>query len=233
MKYTLLAAVAAIGLMTSAAQAVPTISMAVSETSALPPSVIVQDAVAGGIVQGTFSTANFSGTITAIGSPILPSGSRASLPKPSPLRTGRDDCSSSGSSLSRAVRGTEGAAPATTCASIPGHARWSVRCQASSNFANGCCRSVASLPPRPVGSLHPFGLGISHSRRPYLPHYRTAFAFSDSPLPPPSSPFLAVGIPPCSGTNGAYPVVQCGDADGEAAPYSPAGRIATVVSADT
>jgi hypothetical protein len=72
MKYTLLAAAAAIGLMTSAAQAVPTISMAVSETSALPPSVIVQNAVAGGIVQGTFSTANFSGTITAIGSPILP-----------------------------------------------------------------------------------------------------------------------------------------------------------------
>jgi len=27
------------------------------------------------------------------------SGSRASLPRPSPLRTGRDDCSSSGSSL--------------------------------------------------------------------------------------------------------------------------------------
>ena len=31
------------------------------------------------------------------------SGSRASLPKPSPLRTGRDDCSSSGSSLCRPV----------------------------------------------------------------------------------------------------------------------------------
>src|SRR3954454_3848387 len=29
------------------------------------------------------------------------SGSRASLPRPSPLRTGRDDCSSSGSSLCR------------------------------------------------------------------------------------------------------------------------------------
>src|SRR3954452_23282361 len=61
--------------------------------------------------------------------PTAASGSRASLPKPSPLRTGRDDCSSSGSSLSRAVRGTEGAAPATTCASIAGHAHWFVRCQ--------------------------------------------------------------------------------------------------------
>src|SRR3954463_12629282 len=127
------------------------------------------------------------------------------------------------------MRGTEDTAPATICVPSCGHARWSVRCQASSNFANGCCRSVASLPPRPVGSLHPFGLGISHSRRPYLPHYRAAFAFSDSPLPPPSSPFLTVGIPPCGGTSGAYPVVQCGEADGEAAPSSPAGHDATVV----
>src|SRR3954454_9918415 len=123
----------------------------------------------------------------------------------------------------------EDTAPATTCVSICGHARWSVRCQASSNFSNGCCRSVASLPPRPVGSLHPFGLGISRSRRPYLPRYKTAFAFSDSPLPPPSSHFLAVGIPPCGGTYGDYPVVQCEDADGELASCSPAGHGATVV----
>jgi hypothetical protein len=101
--------------------------------------------------------------------------------------------------------------------------------KASSNFSNGSCRSVASLPPRPVGSLHPFGLGMSRSRRPYLPRYRAAFACSDSPLPPPSSPFLAVGIPPCGGTSGAYPVVQCGDADGEVASCSPAGHGATVV----
>src|SRR4051794_7682676 len=33
------------------------------------------------------------------------SGSRVSLPRPSPLRTGRDDCSSSGSSLCRPVPG--------------------------------------------------------------------------------------------------------------------------------
>jgi len=98
-----------------------------------------------------------------------------------------------GSSLSRVVRGAEDAAPATTCVSIPDHARWSVRCQASSNFSNGCCRSVASLPPRPVGSQPPFGLGISRSRRPYPPRYRAAFAFSDSPLPPPPSPPLQSG----------------------------------------
>src|SRR3954447_9681830 len=41
--------------------------------------------------------------------------------------------------------------------------------------------------------------------------------------------FLAVGIPPCGGTSGAYPVVQCGEADGAAAPSSPAGHDATVV----
>src|SRR4051794_27534921 len=127
------------------------------------------------------------------------------------------------------MRGAEDTAPATTCVPSCGHARWSVRCQASSNVSNGCCRSVASLPPRPVGSQLPFGVGISRSRRPYLLHYKTAFAFSDSPLPPPPSSFLAVGIPPCGGASGAYPVVQCGDADGAAAPYSPAGHGATVV----
>jgi len=41
----------------------------------------------------------------------------------------------------------------------------------------------------PVGSLHPFGLGISTLWWPYPPDYRTAFAFSDIPyllcLPPP------------------------------------------------
>src|SRR3954454_16594099 len=74
--------------------------------------------------------------------------------------------------------------------------------KASSNVSNGSCRSVASLPPRPAGSQPPFGLGMSRSRRPYLPRYKTAFAFSDSPLPPPSSPFLAVGIRPRGGTSG-------------------------------
>src|SRR3954447_9949982 len=48
---------------------------------------------------------------------------------------------------------------------------------------------------------------------------------------PSAIPSLAVGIPPPrgGGTSGAYPVVQWGEADGEAAPYSPAGHGATVV----
>src|SRR4051794_5196709 len=38
-----------------------------------------------------------------LGLALVLSGSRVSLPRPSPLRTGRDDCSSSGSSLCRPV----------------------------------------------------------------------------------------------------------------------------------
>src|SRR3954463_10724100 len=46
-------------------------------------------------------------------------------------------------------------------------------------------------------------------------------------------PFPAVGIPQRGGggPDGAYPVVQCGEADGEVASYSPAGLCATVVGA--
>jgi hypothetical protein len=49
---------------------------------------------------------------------------------------------------------------------------------------------------------------------------------------PSAIPFLAVGIPPprSDGTSGAYPVVQWGETDGEAASYSPAGYDATVVN---
>ena len=52
---------------------------------------------------------------------------------------------------------------------------------------------------------------------------------------PSAIPVLAVGIPPPrdDGTNGAYPVVQCGEADGAAASYSPAGHVATVVEGST
>src|SRR3954462_11166668 len=55
--------------------------------------------------------------------------------------------------------------------------------------------SSARLPNRRDhgGSLHPFGLGISSSPRPYPPHYRTAFACSAAPLPPPPSPPLRSG----------------------------------------
>jgi hypothetical protein len=55
--------------------------------------------------------------------------------------------------------------------------------------------SSARLPNRRDhgGSQPPFGLGISSSPRPYPPHYRTAFACSAAPLPPPPSPPLRSG----------------------------------------
>jgi hypothetical protein len=55
--------------------------------------------------------------------------------------------------------------------------------------------SSARLPNRRDhgGSLHPFGSGISSLPRPYPPHYRTAFACSAVPLPPPPSPSLRSG----------------------------------------
>src|SRR3954447_19837973 len=65
---------------------------------------------------------------------------------------------------------------------------------------------------------------------PYPPHYRAAFACSGSPLPPPPSPFLAVGLPSCDGTSGAYPVARGGVTTGAAAPCRPAGVDVTVAS---
>ena len=53
-----------------------------------------------------------------------------------------------------------------------------------SNISKRHWRPVPSLSLRPAGSLHPFGLGISHARGPYLSDYRRAFAFSGFPLPP-------------------------------------------------
>src|SRR4051794_9784645 len=50
-------------------------------------------------------------------------------------------------------------------------------------------------------------------------------------LYPSAIPSLAVGIPPprSGGTGGSYPVVEWGEADGEAAPCSPAGHGETFV----
>ena len=107
-------------------------------------------------------------------------------------------------------------------------ARRSVRLSPS-NVSDQHWRPGPWLPLRPAGSLRPFGPGLPRLCGPYPPHYRAAFACSGSPLPPPPSPSLAVGLPSCDGTSGAYPVVQCGEADGAAASYSPAGPGATVV----
>src|SRR3954449_6284455 len=92
--------------------------------------------------------------------------------------------------------------------------------------------SSARLPNRRDhgGSLHPFGSGIPRLCGPYPPHYRAAFACSGSPLPPPPSPFLAVGLPSRDGTSGAYPVAQGGVTTGAAAPCRPAGVDVTVAS---
>jgi hypothetical protein len=78
----------------------------------------------------------------------------------------------------------------------------------STQFAKLSCDET------PVGSLHPFRLGISTLRWPYPPHYRTAFAFSDIlyslrlPLP------LRSGYhsPDGCGAHRAYPVDCCEDA---------------------
>jgi hypothetical protein len=66
----------------------------------------------------------------------------------------------------------------------------------------------------PVGSLHPFELGISTLRWPYPPHYRTAFAFSDIlyPLRLPLSLRSGYHSPNGCGAHRAYPVDCCGDA---------------------
>ncbi len=92
-------------------------------------------------------------------------------------------------------------------------ARRSVRF-APSNVSDRFWRPVPSLPLRPAGSLRPFGPGTPRSRGPYPRHYSGAFASSGSPLPPSPSPFLAVGLPLHSGTNGAYPVARGGVATG-------------------
>ena len=57
-----------------------------------------------------------------------------------------------------------------------------------------------------------------------------AFASSGSPLPLSPSRFLAVGLPPRGGANGAYPVARGGVATGAAASFRPAGVAVTVAS---
>jgi hypothetical protein len=68
MKRILLHAVAAIGLTAGAAHAVPTISIGVAEGT--DPIATIASTTTGSITTG-FATANFSGSITATGSPVL------------------------------------------------------------------------------------------------------------------------------------------------------------------
>src|SRR3954452_9824126 len=80
-------------------------------------------------------------------------------------------------------------------------------------------------PLRPAGSLRPFGPGISAVAALSPPLHRS-LRFLRHPLPPPPSPsWNTVAL---QRRSGAYPVVHCGEADGAAASYSPAGPGATV-----
>jgi len=237
------------------------------------------------------------------------SGSRASLPRPSPLRTGRDDCSSSGSSLGRLAPDPRvvpmmtppvcqphpglgclahhtvdtGRVPARVLLGDPADRKPFCGCGADQELLQvlhlpsvpgrrgtvdptlqsphgSLRRSPVNLGPRRLPS--PAGLFGLHrltspaikrrtSSQPSRPWRKSAPFRVGSALvaealsaplqgglrllrrssTPSAMPFLAVGIPPrCDGgANGAYPVVQCGEADGEVASYSPAGLWATVV----
>jgi hypothetical protein len=87
-------------------------------------------------------------------------------------------------------------------------------------------------PLRPAGSLHPFRLGIPALAALSAP-LQDGLRFLRHPLPPPPSPFLAVGFPPWGGTSGAYPVARWGVATGAAASFRPAGIDVTVASGTT
>src|SRR5688572_5137663 len=60
----------------------------------------------------------------------------------------------------------------------------------------------------------PFRAGYFPLSRALSPPLQRSLRFLRHPLPPPPSPFLAVGLPPCGGTGGAYPVAQWGVATG-------------------
>jgi hypothetical protein len=72
-------------------------------------------------------------------------------------------------------------------------------------------------PLRPAGSLHPFRLGIPAVAALSAP-LQDGLRFLRHPLPPPLWPFLAVGFPPCGGTDGAYPVARWGVQPGRLRP---------------
>jgi len=246
------------------------------------------------------------------------SGSRASLPKPSPLRTGRDNCSSSGSSLCRPVTdphvvrmvappvyqsqvvqpvssrpaanlvrlwasctprrrrrlysdsrsagravlriwsgpgASAGSSPAVgsrpprhgrsdpavasrppppqpkQCRTTPSApVRRSVRF-APSNVSSDPKLCTSSQPLRPWRKSAPFRVGYPLVAEALSAPLQGGLRLLRRSSTPSAIPSLAVRIPPLrsGGTGGAYPVVQWGDADGEAASFSPTGHSATVV----
>src|SRR5215212_8295551 len=88
---------------------------------------------------------------------------------------------------------------------------------------------TSSQPSRPWRKSAPFRVGYPLVAEALSAPLRGGLRLLRRSSTPSAVPSLAVGIPPPrGGTSGAYPVVQCGEADGEAAPYSPAGHGATV-----
>src|SRR3954465_1332435 len=110
----------------------------------------------------------------------------------------------------------------------PSFGLFSLRCLTSPSVE--ASRLIA--PVRPAGSLRPFGLGIP-ALAALSPPLQRSLRFLRHPLPPPPSPFLAVGFPPWGGTSGAYPVTRWGVATGAAASFRPAGIDVTAASGAT
>src|SRR3954447_12630815 len=90
---------------------------------------------------------------------------------------------------------------------------------------------TSSQPSRPWRKSAPFRVGSALVTEALSAPLQGGLRLLRRSSTPSAIPCLAVGIPPprSDGASGAYPAVQWGKADGEAAPYSPAGHGATVV----
>src|SRR4051812_28955527 len=94
---------------------------------------------------------------------------------------------------------------------------------------------TSSPPSRPWRKSAPFRVGYSLVAEALSAPLQGGFRLLRRSSTPSAVPSLAVGIPPPrgGGTSGAYPVVQWGEADGEAASSSPTGPGATVADVGT
>jgi hypothetical protein len=109
-------------------------------------------------------------------------------------------------------------------------ARRSVRL-APSNVSSDPKLCTSSQPSRPWRKSAPFRVGYPLVTEALSAPLQGGLRLLRRSSTPSAIPSLAVGIPSphSDGTSGAYPVVQWGDTDGEAASCSPAGHRATVV----
>src|SRR5215211_72632 len=120
--------------------------------------------------------------------------------------------------------------PSRSRTTPPAPVRRSVRL-APSNVSGSPKRPKASRPSRPWRKSAPFRAGYPLVAETLSAPLQGGLRLLRRSSTPSAIPSLAVGIPPprSDGARGAYPVVQWGEVDGEAAPYSPAGHGATVV----